>query len=204
MTAAAVLYSPRVRTALLLAEEAHRGQRRKGSDAPHIVHPVAVAAALAGAGAGEDLVCAGYLHDVVEDTAWDGARLAAAVGPRVAALVLAVTEEKVDAAGAPIAWEVRKERQLAHLAGTDDPEVFALKAADLLVNLTDIALDQAAEGDAVWDRFRRGREAQLAYYGAAAEAVLPRVALPALAQALREAAAAVARLGPAQKVPGTS
>lgn len=186
------LYSARLRAALRLAERAHREQRRKGSaDVPYIVHPVAVAAALAAAGADEDLVCAGYLHDVVEDSATTIETIAAGFGARVAELVLAVTEEKRDATGADIPWEVRKDRQLAHLVGMDDPDVFALKAADLLVNLTDIAVDHDVVGDRIWERFRRGRDAQLAYYRAAAEAVLPQVALPALAAGLR---GAVARL----------
>ena len=58
------VYSERLRAALFLAERAHRGQIRKGREVPYVLHPVCVAALLFAAGADEDLVCAGYLHDV--------------------------------------------------------------------------------------------------------------------------------------------
>ena len=46
----------------------HRGQTRKGSDLPYLVHPFAVAMILDRLGFDEDVVIAGLLHDAVEDT----------------------------------------------------------------------------------------------------------------------------------------
>jgi (p)ppGpp synthase/HD superfamily hydrolase len=54
--------------ALLFAEQAHRGQVRKGTEVPYITHPVGVSALLAQHGCSEDAVIAGLLHDVLEDT----------------------------------------------------------------------------------------------------------------------------------------
>lgn len=51
--------------ALIFAAEAHDGQPY--GDRPHIFHPVQVAEALRMAGATEDEVIAGLLHDTVED-----------------------------------------------------------------------------------------------------------------------------------------
>ena len=50
------------------AAQAHKGQKRKNSNTDYIVHPVRVARILEDAGCPEEVICAGYLHDVVEDT----------------------------------------------------------------------------------------------------------------------------------------
>ena len=58
----------RVEEALLFAEDAHRGQRRRSGE-PYIIHPIAVARILtAEFGLNAEPVIAGLLHDVVEDT----------------------------------------------------------------------------------------------------------------------------------------
>ena len=54
--------------ALEWAARAHRGQVRKGSSVPYLVHPLNVAKILIHQGCEEDLVIAGLLHDTVEDT----------------------------------------------------------------------------------------------------------------------------------------
>lgn len=53
--------------AVRIAVRAHAGQVDKVG-APYINHPLRVMAALAAAGWAEDIVAAGVLHDVVEDT----------------------------------------------------------------------------------------------------------------------------------------
>ena len=54
--------------AYFYAKEAHRMQKRKYTDEPYIVHPVAVAQLIAEIGKGVIMICAALLHDVVEDT----------------------------------------------------------------------------------------------------------------------------------------
>ena len=56
-----------MRRAYAFAEAAHRGQRRKDGRA-FIAHPVRVARLLASRGYDEEVLAAGLLHDVVEDT----------------------------------------------------------------------------------------------------------------------------------------
>ncbi|MET9051224.1 HD domain-containing protein [Streptomyces bacillaris] len=75
-----------------LAAAAHAGQVDKVG-VPHIEHVRAVAAGLVPFG--DDLVMAGLLHDVIEDTDWtaDGLR-EAGVPTHVVALVEAVTNER--------------------------------------------------------------------------------------------------------------
>ena len=138
-----------------------------------MLHPICVASLLLAAGAGEDLVCAGYLHDVVEDSEVTLAEIEEQFGPRVAHLVAAVTERKQEPDGTSIPWEVRRRATLDHLSDVDD-DVIALKAADVAINMADIVIDHGEVGDALWGRFNAPAEAQLWYYHRVAEIVLER------------------------------
>jgi (p)ppGpp synthase/HD superfamily hydrolase len=180
-----VVYTERVRAALRLAERAHRGQTRKGTDVPYVLHPVAVTFLLIDAGADEDLVCAGLLHDVVEDSDVTLDDLEQGFGAEVRRLVDAVTEEKTDGDGQSIPWDIRRRDTIEHLEHADDA-VLALKAADLAANLSDVLIDHAEVGDELWARFNAGAAAQIWYYRRVAEIVIARGTLPKLVQAVRE------------------
>jgi len=163
-----VIYSERARAALRFAERAHRGQQRKGGDDPYILHCITVATLLAESGAHEDLLCAAYLHDVVEDAGVELEEIAVMFGDEVAALVASVTEDKLRS------WQERKSATIEHLA--DAPQhALALKGADVCTNITDVVLDHRQIGDEVWLRFRRGAEQQVWYYAAVADGVLERL-----------------------------
>ena len=69
----------------------HAGQTRK-SGQPYIVHPVSVAAIIADLRLDAASVCAGLLHDVVEDTLATTEDLTKEFGPEVAELVDGVTK----------------------------------------------------------------------------------------------------------------
>jgi (p)ppGpp synthase/HD superfamily hydrolase len=155
-------FTERIDDALKLAARAHRSQLRKGTDIPYVAHPVAVALILAQHGFGEDLLIAGLLHDVVEDTDTPLSAIHAAFGANVARLVEAVSETK-SADGAELPWEQRKAEKLAHLRA-GDPDVAALKAADSLHNVRSIISDLRAHGPAVWLRFKRGADQSIGYY----------------------------------------
>ncbi|MBM3642879.1 MAG: bifunctional (p)ppGpp synthetase/guanosine-3',5'-bis(diphosphate) 3'-pyrophosphohydrolase [Alphaproteobacteria bacterium] len=91
------------RDLVLLADAAdfaarrHVAQRRKGEAAePYVNHLTEVAALLAGATDGVDIVLllGGLLHDTLEDTDTTYEDLAERFGPEVAALVAEVTDDK--------------------------------------------------------------------------------------------------------------
>lgn len=86
---------PRLARAVALAEQAHAGQLRDGTDVPYVFHPLSVAAIGLEVGLDEveDLATA-VLHDVLEDSALTEADLAAELGPRVAAQVALLTKRK--------------------------------------------------------------------------------------------------------------
>ena len=123
----------RYEEALRFALHAHEGQLRKGSDIPYITHPVSVSAILAQYGYGEDLIIAGLLHDVLEDTAVTPVELEKRFGEDIALLVCGVTEREEGRSRLARAWEIRKEEALWH-AGLAEEQVVA-KTADALHNV---------------------------------------------------------------------
>ena len=114
-----------------LAEERHRGQRRKSGD-PYITHPLAVATILAELGMDTITLVAALLHDTVEDTGLPIEDVAAEFGPEVAHLVDGVTKlDKVKFGEAAEAETIRK----MIVAMARDPRVLVIKLADRLHNM---------------------------------------------------------------------
>src|SRR5690606_5092954 len=109
------------------------------------------------AGCAEDVVIAGLLHDVVEDTSVTLEEVRDRFSPAVADIVAACTEDK------RLPWEERKARMLETLAGAPLP-VKLVACADKLHNIRDLRADYQQVGERVWDRFNRGRELQERYY----------------------------------------
>jgi hypothetical protein len=85
---------PNTRAALAYAERQHTGQPRAADGAPFIVHPLEVARLLYRAGAPDDVIAAGLLHDTVEKTDATAADLTARFGLRIATIVLTVSEDQ--------------------------------------------------------------------------------------------------------------
>jgi (p)ppGpp synthase/HD superfamily hydrolase len=81
------------RDALDFADRRHAGQTRDIDDLPFVTHPLEVACLLHEAGYSDEVVAAGVLHDVVEDTDASLDEVEARFGRRVAELVDAVTND---------------------------------------------------------------------------------------------------------------
>jgi GTP diphosphokinase / guanosine-3',5'-bis(diphosphate) 3'-diphosphatase len=121
--------------AIAFAAEKHRHQRRKDLEAsPYINHPIALAHLLATTGGVEDIVVlqAAVLHDTVEDTDTSGDELATRFGPKVAAVVAELTDDK------SLPKARRKELQVEH-APHKSLQAALVKLADKTCNLRDIA-----------------------------------------------------------------
>ncbi|MFD2044287.1 HD domain-containing protein [Ornithinibacillus salinisoli] len=144
------------------AEKAHEGQKRKNSDAPYITHPIRVAERLEQAGCSEELVCAGYLHDVVEDTVYEIEDIEEKFGTTVAELVAAHTEDKSKS------WQERKQHTIETIK-TAKKEVKYLIVADKLDNLLGLEKDLKEQGDVVWEKFNAGMDKQAWYNRSIAE-----------------------------------
>jgi (p)ppGpp synthase/HD superfamily hydrolase len=85
--------SPLTRDALAFAHARHAGQTRELDDLPFVTHPVEVACLLHEAGYSDEVVAAGVLHDVLEDTDAQHPELEARFGRRVTDLVVAVSDD---------------------------------------------------------------------------------------------------------------
>ena len=138
------------------AEEAHEGQFRKVGNIPYVTHPIRVAALLDKFGASEELVCAAYLHDVVEDTPIEIEEIEKEFGKRVTELVQSHTEDKSKT------WKERKQHTIDILK-TAESEVKQLIVADRFDNLLSLEKDLKEKGPAVWGIFNAGYEDQKWY-----------------------------------------
>ncbi|WP_174615644.1 HD domain-containing protein [Virgibacillus ihumii] len=143
------------------AEKAHAGQKRKSSDAPYITHPIRVAERLESAGYSEELVCAGYLHDVVEDTPYEMEDIETEFGPSITRLVAAHTEDKSKS------WQERKQHTIDTVKYAEK-EVKYLIVADKLDNLLSMEQEYQLQGDALWNKFNAGFDEQKWYNGSVA------------------------------------
>jgi (p)ppGpp synthase/HD superfamily hydrolase len=91
--------SPRLEQAMRWSARCHQGQVRRGDSTPYFEHAAAVALVLDRAGFDEDVVIAGLLHDIVEDTPATLDEVARRFGPAVAEIVGYCCEQKTDPQG---------------------------------------------------------------------------------------------------------
>ena len=122
-----------VRSAYILAADAHKEQRRKSGE-PYIIHPIGVASILAGLQMDEYTLAAAFLHDVVEDTEYTFDDIRNIYGTVVANLVDGVTKL------GKIAYISKEDRQIENyrkmfLAMARDIRVVLIKLADRLHNM---------------------------------------------------------------------
>jgi (p)ppGpp synthase/HD superfamily hydrolase len=176
--------STRWERAMRLASEWHREQYRRGSQTPYIVHPFGVATILDRYGFEEDVVIAGLLHDVLEDTDVSIDELQKEFGSHVASLVAACSEVKADESGVKRPWADRKREYIEVLAQAP-LEARAVALADKLHNLLSILCD-LEDGRPVWSVFHAERDDVLAYYRACIDRFDQEPELARLADAVRE------------------
>lgn len=148
--------------ALEFAKIAHAGQKRKNSNAAYITHPIRVARRLEANNFSDELVCAGYLHDTVEDTLVEIEDIEQQFGLRVAELVAAHTEDKSKS------WQERKLHTIDTIRN-GEKELKYLIVADKLDNLLSLEQDLKQQGNIVWEKFNAGAEKQKWYNQSIAE-----------------------------------
>ena len=81
----------KVQKALEFACKLHSGQKRV-SEEPYVTHPLSVAEILIDLNCDTDTICAGLLHDTLEDTDINVIQLEAEFGPKISQLVEGVTK----------------------------------------------------------------------------------------------------------------
>jgi len=152
----------RFNEALSYAEHAHRTQKRKGGEIAYVAHLLSVCALVLEYGGSEDQAIAALLHDAVEDQGGH-ARLAEIrdkFGERIAIIVADCSDAFIEPKPP---WKERKEQYIAALA-KHGPAVRLVSCADKLHNARAILRDYEDMGDALWSRFKGGKEGTLWYY----------------------------------------
>lgn len=152
-------------TAFLFAMKAHEGQYRKDGRA-YLVHPVEVAMELAKNGAEDEVICAGLLHDTIEDTSVTAENLQQVFPEEVTSLVIRDSEDK------SLNWEERKSNTIAILKDPNTSKEYKmLMCADKLANLKNVQDEMKEIGENVFLQFKRGKEKQAWLYRELVEAM---------------------------------
>jgi guanosine-3',5'-bis(diphosphate) 3'-pyrophosphohydrolase len=131
-------YDPAADLALIqrsyeFAADRHAGQRRRSGD-PYVVHPIGVAHIISQLRLDVPSICAGLLHDCVEDTSATAEDIGRLFGTEIQFLVEGVTKL------GQIPWTTREERQAENfrkmlLAMARDIRVILIKLADRVDNM---------------------------------------------------------------------
>lgn len=179
--------------------EVYQKQKRKGKDIPYITHPLTVGLILSRAGADEDIVVAGILHDTIEDSVAENKvsqeMLEKQFGKEVAGLVQSVSETNKG-----LSWEERKHHAI------EDVKFFSLnsilvKSADIISNATELIEDYEQDKDAVFQRFNASKEKILLHYLRIITALIDRWGENPLSEDLRYVARQLQIMGALQFMP---
>ena len=122
-----------IKRAYYYADNLHTGQKRQSGE-PYITHPLNVAYILAEMHADRDTVCAGLLHDTLEDTHITKEDISHDFNPEIAALVDGVTKIS------KLNFSTKQEQNVANtrkiITGiTSDVRIIIIKLADRLHNM---------------------------------------------------------------------
>ena len=141
------------------AIKAHKGQVRKSDkEKPMIIHPINVGQILKQYGFDENVVSAGYLHDVVEDTSYEIEDIKDNFNDDIASLVYGSSEPDKS-----LSWEERKKYTIEETKKLDLRHK-AVICADKISNLEDLKILFEIKGKYDFSAFKRGYESQKWYY----------------------------------------
>ncbi len=147
--------------ALKIAVEAHKNQVRKHDKSPYISHPIMVGRILEQAGFSEEVVAAGLIHDVLEDTDVNEAFLREQLGDEVVDIVTAVSEDQtVDWRSIEGGWEKVKQMYIETVAASNE-KVWAVSVADKIHNAESLINYHHLVGNSAWQVFNRGKEKKI-------------------------------------------
>ncbi len=181
-----MIYTLNIEKAIKFAGKTHnhyQEQKRKGKRIPYIAHPLTAGIILSLAGASEEVIIAGILHDTIEDSI-DEKKVTPEMieerfGKSVRHLVLSVTEMDKS-----LPWAERKAIALSHIEHFSEDSVL-VKSADVLSNGRELVDDYKRDGNEVFDRFAVSKEDTLANISRIIEALLRRFPESPLVEDLR-------------------
>ena len=122
-----------IKKAYDFAEYHHRGQKRNSGE-DYFIHPIAVATTISNMQLDDQTICAGLMHDVLEDTPVTEEQMKEIFGEEITFLVDGVTKLK------KLNYKTKEEKQAENirkmvLAMSNDIRVILIKLADRLHNM---------------------------------------------------------------------
>jgi len=156
-----MVLSEKFEEALRYAATVHAGQTRKGTQVPYLAHLLGVASIVLEYGGTEEEAIAALLHDAPEDVGGPG-RLED-IRARFGAAVAELVESCTDTMQRPKpAWRPRKASYIARIPKLSD-SARLVSMADKLHNARSLLRDLRESGEAVWTRFKGGKDGTLWY-----------------------------------------
>ena len=160
-----MIYTEKIKKAVNFSIKVHeidRHQKRKGKEVSYITHPLTVGLILSQAGAGEDLVIAGILHDTIEDSSFfhkvTKKDISGMFGENVAELVMSVTEKNKLSF-----WDTRKHKAYEEIKNYSHDSIL-LKSSDVVANVSELVSDYEREGYKTFKRFKSAGSKILTHY----------------------------------------
>lgn len=152
-----------IEQAVNVANKAHSGQYRKGTNIAYIIHPLEAGAIASSiltqlGKYDEEVISASFLHDVLEDTEMTENDLLENFSERTVFLVKEQSENKAHS------WKQRKLHTINHLKEINDIDVKVVHLADKLSNMRSIHRDYKKLGDKLWERFNEKRKSEQGWY----------------------------------------
>lgn len=153
-----MIYTEKIERAIDVAIAAHSSQRRKEGDRPYIIHPLSVGIILSRLGVDEDLVAAGILHDVIEDTPVTLGQIDAQFGGRVAGIV-----DELTIKGDGLSHDDKKRIQIDRIKDMSE-DAMLVRSADALHNMHDMLRCCLKMGDSWFELYGRPKESTFGFY----------------------------------------
>lgn len=149
------------------AIQAHKNQVRKSEpEKPMIIHPIGVGNLLEEYGYDDNVIAAGYLHDVVEDTKYTIEDIHSIFGSDIVTLVLDASEPDKT-----LSWQERKEHSISHTKKLSLRNKLVI-CADKINNLEDLMLMFQKKGYKDFSAFKANEESIKWYYTSMYESLI--------------------------------
>lgn len=150
--------------AIIYSTVLYQGKVRKFKGIPYILHPMEVAQILSTITDDVEVITAGILHDIVEDTDGTLEEIEKRFGKRVAMLVSSESEEKYPGEDPELTWKRRKEGSIRVLKNSRDVGVQMLWLADKLANIRSLAGIYSERGEEMWQSLHQKDPAMQRWY----------------------------------------
>ena len=145
------IYNPKdlalIEKAYKYADKKHEGQMRKSGD-PYVTHCIGVAKILAELQAGPQTICAGFLHDTIEDTGTTKEEIEKEFGSEIAMLVEGLTKVTRLSDYKNEEFTAENHRKI-FVAMAKDVRVIVVKLADRLHNMRTLQFQPKAKQERI-------------------------------------------------------